>query len=45
MSRETFIKLNEEREINGEKLFANPRNAAAQATLLAQLQGLPVSER
>ena len=29
MSRETFIKLNEEREINGEKLFANPRNAAA----------------
>ncbi|NLV86516.1 MAG: NAD-dependent DNA ligase LigA [Clostridiales bacterium] len=29
MSRETFIRLNEEREIKGEKLFANPRNAAA----------------
>jgi len=29
MSRDTFIELNEEREINGEKLFANPRNAAA----------------
>lgn len=29
MSRETFSRLNEEREISGEKLFANPRNAAA----------------
>ncbi|MFB0919323.1 MAG: NAD-dependent DNA ligase LigA [Oscillospiraceae bacterium] len=29
MSRETFNALNAEREINGEKLFANPRNAAA----------------
>ena len=29
MSRETFSELNAEREINGEKLFANPRNAAA----------------
>lgn len=29
MARETFYKLNAEREINGEKLFANPRNAAA----------------
>ncbi len=29
MSRDTFAELNAEREINGEKLFANPRNAAA----------------
>lgn len=29
MSRDTFARLNAEREINGEKLFANPRNAAA----------------
>lgn len=29
MPHESFFKLNEEREINGEKLFANPRNAAA----------------
>jgi len=29
MSRDTFSKLNAEREISGEKLFANPRNAAA----------------
>ncbi len=29
MSRDTFNDLNTEREINGEKLFANPRNAAA----------------
>lgn len=29
MARETFNQLNEEREISGEKLFANPRNAAA----------------
>lgn len=29
MPHESFFKLNEEREINSEKLFANPRNAAA----------------
>ncbi|MDR1130868.1 MAG: NAD-dependent DNA ligase LigA, partial [Oscillospiraceae bacterium] len=29
MSGETFAALNAEREISGEKLFANPRNAAA----------------
>ena len=29
MSKEDFFKLNEEQEKNGEKLFANPRNAAA----------------
>ena len=29
MSHETFAQLNTEREIAGEKLFANPRNAAA----------------
>jgi len=29
MSRDTFMQLNTEREISGEKLFANPRNAAA----------------
>ena len=29
MARDTFSELNTEREINGEKLFANPRNAAA----------------
>ncbi|MEG1540632.1 MAG: NAD-dependent DNA ligase LigA [Oscillospiraceae bacterium] len=29
MSREVFAELNEQREIEGEKLFANPRNAAA----------------
>lgn len=29
MPRESFIKLNEEREMNDESLFANPRNAAA----------------
>ena len=29
MSRDTFLELNAEREISGEKLFANPRNAAA----------------
>ena len=29
LSRENFEKINEEREILGEKLFANPRNAAA----------------
>ncbi len=29
MSRDTFAMLNEQREINGEALLANPRNAAA----------------
>ena len=29
MLKEDFQKLNEQREINGEKLFSNPRNAAA----------------
>lgn len=29
MPRESFIKLNEKRELDGEQLFANPRNAAA----------------
>lgn len=29
MPRKSFEKLNDEREINGETLFANPRNAAA----------------
>ena len=29
MPRSVFSELNEKREINGEKLFANPRNAAA----------------
>ncbi|NCB73877.1 MAG: NAD-dependent DNA ligase LigA [Clostridia bacterium] len=29
MSRDTFSELNAEREISGEKLFANPRNTAA----------------
>ncbi len=29
MSKESFAQLNAEREINGEPLFANPRNAAA----------------
>lgn len=29
MPRASFEKLNEERELNGESLFANPRNAAA----------------
>ena len=29
MARDTFIELNAQREIDGEKLFANPRNAAA----------------
>ena len=29
MNIEDFVKLNKERELNGEKLFANPRNSAA----------------
>lgn len=42
MSRDTFSKLNAEREISGEKLFANPRNAAAGS--LRQLDS-KISER
>lgn len=29
MSKASFEKANKEREVNGEALFANPRNAAA----------------
>lgn len=29
MPKKSFLKLNEERKVNGENLFANPRNAAA----------------
>ena len=29
MPRKSFVRLNEEREISGESIFANPRNAAA----------------
>lgn len=29
MPKESWVKLNEERELSGEQLFANPRNAAA----------------
>ncbi len=29
MSKTVFAELNEQREINGQPLFANPRNAAA----------------
>ncbi|MEE1012778.1 MAG: NAD-dependent DNA ligase LigA [Clostridia bacterium] len=29
MSKESFLRLNEQRELSGEPLFANPRNAAA----------------
>ncbi|MEA4894492.1 MAG: NAD-dependent DNA ligase LigA [Oscillospiraceae bacterium] len=43
MSRDTFSRLNAEREINGEKLFANPRNAAAGS--LRQLDSKITSER
>ena len=41
--RDTFIKLNEEREINGQPLFANARNAAAGS--LRQLDANIVAER
>ena len=41
--RDTFLKLNEEREINGQPLFANPRNAAAGS--LRQLDVNVVAER
>lgn len=40
---ETFMKLNEERELNGLPLFANPRNAAAGS--LRQLDANVVRER
>ena len=43
MPRENFEKLNEEREILGEKLFANPRNAAAGS--LRQLDPKVTAER
>ncbi|MBQ9267632.1 MAG: NAD-dependent DNA ligase LigA [Clostridia bacterium] len=43
MPRENFEKLNEEREILGEKLFANPRNAAAGS--LRQLDPKITAER
>jgi len=41
--RETFLKLNEEREMNGQPLFANARNAAAGS--LRQLDAEVVAER
>lgn len=43
MSRETFARLNAQREISGEKLFANPRNAAAGS--LRQLDSKITAER
>lgn len=43
MSRETFAQLNAKREIDGEKLFANPRNAAAGS--LRQLDSRIAAER
>jgi len=41
--RETFVKLNEARELSGQPLFANPRNAAAGS--LRQLDASIVAER
>ncbi len=41
--RDTFLKLNEEREINGQPLFANARNAAAGS--LRQLDSNVVRDR
>lgn len=41
--RDTFLKLNEEREINGQPLFANARNAAAGS--LRQLDANIVADR
>ncbi|NCC67173.1 MAG: NAD-dependent DNA ligase LigA [Clostridia bacterium] len=43
MARDTFGELNAEREIRGEKLFANPRNAAAGS--LRQLDSKIAAER
>ncbi len=43
MSKKDFEKLNEEREVLGEKLFANPRNAAAGS--LRQLNPKITAER
>lgn len=43
MPRETFYRLNEEREASGEALFANPRNAAAGS--LRQLDSKIAAER
>ncbi len=43
MPRETFERLNEEREARGESLFANPRNAAAGS--LRQLDANIAAER
>ncbi len=43
MPRETFLCLNEERELSGEPLFANPRNAAAGS--LRQLDSKIAAER
>jgi DNA ligase (NAD+) len=43
MPRETFLRLNEEREITGESIFANPRNAAAGS--LRQLDPSIVAKR
>ncbi len=43
MPRETFERLNEDRELRGESLFANPRNAAAGS--LRQLDAKIAAER
>lgn len=43
MPRKTFARLNEKRELNGEKTFANPRNAAAGS--LRQLDSRICAER
>ena len=43
MPKKSFIKLNEEREVLGEQLFANPRNAAAGS--LRQLSSAVTAKR
>ena len=43
MSKSVFQKLNQERELNGESLFANPRNAAAGS--LRQLESRVAASR
>ena len=43
MPQKSFIKLNEQREVSGESLFANPRNAAAGS--LRQLDSKIAAER